>query len=107
MQNRKRLWKPVLLLLVLAVCVVGISIFLLKNFGEKKWVLHKNGAKAMTLLLTDKENLPKEYTHIPEKDREQWYAPYMEFLFQNGSFSDISQEDRENLADMPVTWGEL
>ena len=106
MKDRKKLWRPVLLLLVLAACVVGISIFLLHNFGEKKWILHKNGAKAIALLLTDKESMPKEYSHIPEEQRGEWYAPYMEFLIQNGSFS-IPEEGIAAMADKPLTWEEL
>ena len=107
MKEHKKLWRTLFLTLTLAVCVVGISILLLHHFGEKQWILHKNADKAMALLLTDVSGLPGEYSYVPEGQRQQWYAPYMEYLFQKGALPAPEGEALEEAADKPVTWQEL
>lgn len=114
MKSRKRVArKRALIGWVIGVPVVAMALILIILLYEKEGegIPKALAAKSVALALRSPEELQawqKEYgaSHFPAKSLGQWYVPYMDFLYEEGYFSEEETPAQEDYAEEMLTYGE-
>ncbi len=97
-----------LLIAVVALTAVTLLMWQMTRRSEAKGISVAMAARELSLVLSDKETiLAVEETKFAVSERENWYVPYMDYLYASGLMSeDLTSAGRKG-ASKALTIGEL
>ena len=93
-----------------AVVAVLVAV-ILSHEQEGDGISRALAAKSVVLALQSPEELQEWQkmfgaSHFPAKSVEQWYVPYMDYLYENGYLSEKDTPAQEECAQGELTYGE-
>ncbi len=114
MKSRKRIArKRALIRWVIGVPAVALALILIILVCEKdgEGIPKALVAKSVALALKSPKELEdwrteNKISHFPAKSLGQWYVPYMDYLYDNGYFSEEETPAEEAYAEEMLTYGE-
>lgn len=91
--------------------VIVLILIIVFHEPEKDGITRAMAAKSVALAVQDPESLSawqKEYgaSHYPAKSLDQWYVPYMDYLYENGYLKEEETPADEKTASGQLTYGE-
>lgn len=91
--------------------VIVLILIIIFHEPEGEGIPRAMAAKSVALAVQSPEGLAgwqKGYgaSHYPAKSLEEWYVPYMDYLYEEGFLSEEDTPATEKAAQEPLTYGE-
>lgn len=107
MRRNKNQYKLVLMAVV-GLAVVLLLVWQMTKQTEEKGISVAMAARELSLILSDKETISAvEDTKFAVSERENWYVPYMDYLYASGLMSEELTSAGRKGASKALTIGEL
>lgn len=91
--------------------VIVLILIIVFHEPEKEGISRAMAAKSVALAVQPPEELigwQKEYgaSHFPAKSLEEWYVPYLDYLYEEGYLDETKTPPEEDIAQGQLTYGE-
>lgn len=91
--------------------VIVLILIILFHEPEREGIPRAMAAKSVALAVQSPEELAawqKEYgaSHFPAKSLEEWYVPYLDYLYEEGFLTEEDTPATEQAAEEPLTYAE-
>ncbi len=109
--NKKSFITPVVWILSIIAALMAI-IVVLEPDHRAEGLTRAKAAKAVALMLDSREGVlqyqkEKGTSHFAQKEQNNWYVPYMDYLYDQGILSEELTEPAAAAAQKPITYEEV